>query len=279
MPETAASPGGFAPHTPDMAFATERSPDASAPASDDSDPRTGPAAHPDVSEGFWAPTTKTAGGGLGERRAGERWARLDPGRPGARALAVVGLLAVLLAGGYLWASRPRPQPLTGEVPAPSTAASPTILATSAPTGLVVHVAGKVRKPGVVTLPAGARVADAIQAAGGLRADAGTGSLNLARRVVDGEQLMVGLPAPTTAMPQPGAGPAGSPATGAPAQPLDLNSATVEQFDALPGVGPVLAQRIIEYRTRHGGFRSVEQLQDVSGIGARRYAELRPLVRV
>lgn len=214
-----------------------------------------------------------------ETRAGDRWERLSPGRPGARALAAVGLLAVLLAGGCLWASRPRPQPLTGDVPAPSAAASPTLLAASTPVGLVVHVAGKVRKPGVVTLPAGARVTDAIQAAGGLRPGAGTGFLNLARRVVDGEQLMIGLPAPTTPVPPPGTGPAGSPGTGAPAQPLDLNTATAEQFDTLPGVGPVLAQRIVEYRTQHGGFRSVEQLQDVSGIGTRRYAELKPLVRV
>ncbi|SEG60904.1 competence protein ComEA [Thermomonospora echinospora] len=235
--------------------------------------------HRDVFEDFFEPVSKGTHHVVGEQRIDDRWGRLSPGRPGARALALVGLLAVLLAGGYLWASRPRPQPPAGDVPAPSAAASPTVLAEPTPAGLIVHVAGKVRKPGVVTLPVGARVADAIQAAGGLRPGARTGSLNLARRVVDGEQLMVGLPAPSTPAVQPGAGPTAPQGTGAPGEPLDLNTATVEQFDTLPGVGPVLAQRIVEYRTRHGGFRSVEQLQDVTGIGERRYAELKPLVRV
>ncbi len=193
---------------------------------------------------------------------------------------MVGLIAALIAGGYLWQSRPRPQPVADVIaPTPMTpVASPTALAGPTSAGVTVHVAGKVRRPGVVTLPAGARVADAIRAAGGLRPGAGTGSLNLARRVVDGEQIVVGVPA----APQPGAAPPGAPGVPgvpAPGQPLDLNTATVEQFDALPGVGPVLAQRIVEYRTRNGGFRSVEQLQEVTGIGERRYAELKDLVRV
>ncbi|MBA9006920.1 helix-hairpin-helix domain-containing protein [Thermomonospora cellulosilytica] len=227
---------------------------------------------------------KAAGGGerfAGRRRMadllGERLGRLNPGQPGARALAVVGLVAALIAGGYLWQSRPRPQPVADVIaPTPMTpVASSTALAGPTPAGVTVHVAGKVRRPGVVTLPAGARVADAIRAAGGLRPGAGTGSLNLARRVVDGEQIAVGVPA----APQPGAAPPGTSGVPAPGQPLDLNTATVEQFDALPGVGPVLAQRIVEYRTRNGGFRSVEQLQEVTGIGERRYAELKDLVRV
>lgn len=212
-------------------------------------------------------------------RAGAWAARLTPGHPGARALAVLGALAVLLACGYLWLSRPRPQPSADAVPAPSVVASPVLHPAPSAANLVVHVAGKVRKPGVVTLPPGARVADAIQAAGGLRPGADTGSLNLARRLVDGEQLMIGLPAPTTAMPPPDAMPAGPQDAGAPGGLIDLNTATAEQLETLPGVGPVLAQRIIEYRTRNGGFRSVEQLQEVTGIGARRYAELRTRVRV
>ncbi|GAA2458344.1 hypothetical protein GCM10010191_92820 [Actinomadura vinacea] len=135
--------------------------------------------------------------------------------------------------------------------------------------------GKVRRPGVVTLPSGSRVADAIKAAGGARSGAATGSLNLARKLVDGEQIPVGVRAP--ASPQ-AAAPAGPSAAG-PGTPLDLNAATVEQLDQLPGVGPVLAQRIVDYRTQHGGFRSVDQLQEVSGIGARRFADLKSMVRV
>jgi competence protein ComEA len=127
------------------------------------------------------------------------------------------------------------------------------------------------------------VTDAIEAAGGLRPGAKTGVLNLARHVVDGEQIPVGLPA--TAAPGAPVGPVapggapGAAVGAAPGTQLDLNTASVEQFDQLPGVGPVLAQRIIDYRTRHGAFRSVDQLQEVNGIGERRYAELKDLVRV
>lgn len=201
--------------------------------------------------------------------------RLDPGLPGARALAAVGVLAALVAGGYLWSSRPRPQPVTGPA-VPSAAAGPPLPASPAPASVVVHVAGKVRRPGVVTLTAGARVSEAVRAAGGLRAGARIGTLNLARRVVDGEWIPVGIPAAAGPQAVPGAGAA---AGGAPGAQVDLNAATLEQFQQLPGVGPVLAQRIMDYRTRHGGFRSVEQLREVSGIGARRFADLRPLVRV
>jgi competence protein ComEA len=157
--------------------------------------------------------------------------------------------------------------------------------TSGPTPagtVVVHVAGKVRRPGVITLPAGSRVTDAIRAAGGLRPGVDTGSLNLARRLTDGEQIPVGLPA-VAASPggAPGSAPGVPPAEPGtvPGTPLDLNTATVEQLQELPGVGPVLARRIVDHRTQHGGFRGVEQLREVSGIGERRFAELKDLVRV
>ncbi len=150
---------------------------------------------------------------------------------------------------------------------------------AAPQGEVtVHVGGDVQEPGVVTLPAGSRVADAIEAAGGVADGAGTGTLNLARPLADGEQILVGeeyeQSPPGTAPPAPKAG------AEAPAEaPIDLNTATQEQLQELPGVGPVLAERIIAFRTQNGGFTSVEQLQGVSGIGEKRYAELKDLVQV
>ncbi|WP_374704576.1 helix-hairpin-helix domain-containing protein [Streptomyces sp. NL15-2K] len=147
--------------------------------------------------------------------------------------------------------------------------------------IVVDIGGKVRDPGIHRLPAGSRVADALRAAGGVRPGANTDGLNRARFLVDGEQVIVGTPA---AAPGGGSGgtvvggPAGSAAGAAPAGPVSLNTATVDQLDTLPGVGPVLAQHIIDYRTQHGGFRSVDELREVNGIGERRFADLRNLVR-
>ncbi|MFI6157314.1 helix-hairpin-helix domain-containing protein [Kitasatospora sp. NPDC051170] len=148
---------------------------------------------------------------------------------------------------------------------------------AAPVTLVVDVGGRVRTPGLHTLPGGSRVADALRAAGGALPEADTGNLNLARMLTDGEQILVGEPgagaAPAVGAVS-GAGPPGAVASRAP---VSLNRATLEQLDALPGVGPTLAQRILAYRASHGSFRSVDQLRQVSGIGARTYAELRPLL--
>lgn len=146
--------------------------------------------------------------------------------------------------------------------------------------IVVDVGGKVREPGIHRLPAGSRVADALHAAGGVKPGTDTDGLNRARFLVDGEQVIVGGPAPAPA-PGAGGGPApGGPAGGvaAPTAPIPLNTATADQLDTLPGVGPVLAQHIIDYRTQHGGFRSVDELREVNGIGDRRFADLRDLVR-
>ncbi len=144
--------------------------------------------------------------------------------------------------------------------------------------IVVDVGGKVRKPGIHRLPAGARVADALRAAGGVRSGTKTDGLNRARFLVDGEQVIVGASAPAGPGGTSPGGP-GAPAAGAaPAAPVSLNTATADQLDTLPGVGPVLAQHIIDYRTRHGGFRSVDELREVNGIGDRRFADLRNLVR-
>ncbi|MFG2646947.1 helix-hairpin-helix domain-containing protein [Streptomyces sp. NPDC048436] len=207
------------------------------------------------------------------------------------ALVVVLVLAAVFAAQHFWAGRTQPvrapdvveaAPERGVEPSPSPGASPPAggHGPSAPgtvgAGVVVDVSGKVRSPGILRLPAGSRVADALKAAGGVRPGADTDGLNRARLLVDGEQVAVGAPAaPGPAAP--GAAAAG--ATGAsPAAPVGLNTATAEQLDELPGVGPVLAQHIIDYRTEHGGFRSVDELREVNGIGDRRFADLQNLVR-
>ncbi|WP_407698983.1 helix-hairpin-helix domain-containing protein [Streptomyces katsurahamanus] len=149
--------------------------------------------------------------------------------------------------------------------------------------IVVDVSGKVRRPGVLRLPTGSRVADALRAAGGAEPGTDLDGLNRARVLLDGEQVVVGVPPGAAGTGTPGAvsGTAAAGAAAVPGQPtgpLSLTSATAEQLDTLPGVGPVLAQHIIDYRTRHGGFRSVGQLREVNGIGDRRFADLRSLVR-
>jgi competence protein ComEA len=140
--------------------------------------------------------------------------------------------------------------------------------------LVVHVAGAVHRPGVYRLRPGARVADAVRHAGGARRRADLGAVNLAAELQDGRQVLVPLRAP-------GGGAATAAAGGAtaPGVPLDLNTATLEQLDALDGIGPATAQQILDYREAHGGFGSVEELDQVPGIGETRLAALREKVRV
>lgn len=146
--------------------------------------------------------------------------------------------------------------------------------------VVVDVVGKVRRAGLVRLPTGSRVADAVAAAGGLAPGAAVQRINLARRLVDGEQLLV--PGPQDALPQ---GPAdrgaddGAAAQGGRPATVDLNSATTAQLDALPGVGPVTAQRIVAWRTQHQRFSRVEELGEVDGIGPKMLERLKPLVHV
>ncbi|MHC3475340.1 helix-hairpin-helix domain-containing protein [Streptomyces sp. 7R007] len=142
--------------------------------------------------------------------------------------------------------------------------------------IVVDVSGKVRHPGIHRLPAGSRVVDALRAAGGVRPGTSTAGLNQARFLVDGEQVVVGAPA--APVPAPGPAAAGAASGTGPAAPVSLNTATVDQLDTLPGVGPVLARHIVDYRAQHGGFRSVDELREVNGIGDRRFADLRNLVR-
>ncbi|QNP72774.1 ComEA family DNA-binding protein [Streptomyces roseirectus] len=146
--------------------------------------------------------------------------------------------------------------------------------------IVVDVSGKVRNPGVHRLPAGSRVVDALRAAGGVRPGASAEGLNQARFLVDGEQVAVGVPGAVGGAGVGAGGGAGVVGGGAGAAgvPVSLGTATLEQLDGLPGVGPVLAQHILDYRTQHGGFRSVDELRQVNGIGERRFSELRELVR-
>jgi competence protein ComEA len=197
------------------------------------------------------------------------------------ALVGVALLAALAVSAYVWHGRPQAQEITppSVVPGPASAAPASSSASATP--VVVAVSGRVRRPGVVTVPAGARVIDVLKAAGGPLPGADLGMLNLARKVADGELVAVGVPASAPGAPAAAgteAPSAGDPAGGA-AEPIDLNTATLAELDTLPGVGPVLAQRILDWRTQHGQFASVDQLSDVSGIGDARLAQLRDLVRV
>ncbi|OBF16077.1 hypothetical protein A5725_25685 [Mycobacterium kubicae] len=221
--------------------------------------------------------------------------RADPGRAGAIALAVIAALAVLITVFTLLRSHPAPV-MSAKLPAvePVSSISARPSANGGPDRpVVVSVVGLVHKPGLVTLAPGARIADALQAAGGATDGADTIGLNMARQLGDGEQIVVGL-APVSGQPPTlgssvstgAAGPApASPATSGtsgnpkPGQLVDLNTATVEQLDALPGVGPVTAAAIVAWRQAHGRFTSVDQLADVEGIGAARLDKLRALVRV
>ncbi|MEU6817029.1 ComEA family DNA-binding protein [Streptomyces sp. NPDC046860] len=243
--------------------------------------------------------SERAGIGLALRDRVPVWvlARCGVDRRGVLALGVVLALAAVLAAQHFWSGR------TENVSAPRTVREAParekgagvdtgggggagfVAATGTPGArIVVDVSGKVRDPGIKRLPAGSRVADALKAAGGVREGVRAEGLNRARFLVDGEQIVVGASGAPSAVgvgagPGMGAGPvAGAAAAGAgPSAPVSLGTATVEQLDTLPGVGPVLAQRIIDYRAQHGGFRSVDELRQVDGIGDRRFSDLRARV--
>lgn len=191
------------------------------------------------------------------------------------ALVAVALVASLVVSALVWRGRPQAE----VVAAPPVTAGSVLPAPGGPAGsvapLVVAVTGRVRRPGVVTVPSGARVIDALQAAGGPLPGADLALLNLARKLADGELIVVGMPG---VAPGPSGAAPGGPA-GAGGSQVDLNTATAADLDTLPGVGPVLAQRILDWRTEHGRFASVDQLADVPGIGESRLSQLRDLVRV
>jgi competence protein ComEA len=228
-----------------------------------------------------------------------RGIQVDPGRRGAMAVGAAALVTALVTGWWLFQGRPhaaavspspaipsassaRPAPASGApapasgAPAPSSGA-PAPVGSTAPAGsvVVVDVVGKVRRPGVYRLPAGARVDDALRAAGGALSGVDLSALNLARMLGDGEQIAVGVAGatdPGTVAPSASGGTSG-------AGPVNLNTATLEQLDGLPGVGPVLAQHILDWRAAHGRFDSVDQLREVSGIGPSKFADLKGLVSV
>ncbi|QLL05854.1 ComEA family DNA-binding protein [Mycobacterium vicinigordonae] len=232
---------------------------------------------------------------LSRRRGLVDRVRADPGRAGAVALAVIAALAVLITVFTLVRDRPAPVTSAKLPPVERVSSTRTSAGASPPAGpVIVSVVGLVHKPGLVTLAPGARVADALQAAGGAVDGADMVGLNMARPLGDGEQIVVGLAPPSgkpavlgssvgTGTPA-GPAPSNTPMTSgrtrpAPKEALDLNTATVEQLDALPGVGPVTAAAIVAWRQANGRFSNVDQLGEVEGIGPARLDKLRALVRV
>jgi competence protein ComEA len=261
-------------------------PDPVAPSDRDADD---PDADPNSLLPRWLPDGSAHDGGWLAR------VRADPGRAGAIALAAIAAIAVLVTIFTLMREQPAPV-ASAKLPPVEMAATASRGASAGPSTrpnqpVVVSVVGLVHTPGLVTLAPGARIADALKAAGGITEGADTVGLNMARQVDDGEQIVVGM-APVKGQPtvlgssvSPGSAAAGPPtspsrpAKGAPAAALNLNTATVQQLDTLPGVGPVRAAAIVAWREAHGKFNSVDQLGEVDGIGPARLEKLRPLVRV
>jgi competence protein ComEA len=264
-------------------------PDAAAPSERDDDDRDADT-DPNSLLPRWVPdgSTQHDGGWLAKVRA-------DPGRAGAIALAAIAAIAVLVTVFTLMREQPAPV-MSAKLPPVDMAATASRGSSPGPSTrpsqpVVVSVVGLVHTPGLVTLAPGARIADALKAAGGSTDGADTSGLNMARQVDDGEQIVVGM-APVKGQPavlgssvSPGSaapGPSSStprPAKGAPTALINLNTATVEQLDTLPGVGPVRAAAIVAWRNANGKFTSVDQLGEVDGIGPGRLEKLRPLVRV
>jgi competence protein ComEA len=249
-------------------------------------------AQPDTLLSRWLPDSKSGGA--------SNWmaaVRADPGRAGVIALGVVGVVAVLVTL-FTLARDESPPVASAKLPPVQmvSSASPTPSGPPSPEHpVVVSVVGLVGKPGLVTLEPGARIADALAAAGGPLDGADLLDLNMARRLADGEQIVVGIAAAPgepsvmgssiSAGPGPGPGPATPSESSTPGEPaapdglVDLNSASVEQLDTLPGIGPVTAAAIVAWREANGRFNSVDQLGDVDGIGPARLDKLRDRVHV
>jgi competence protein ComEA len=192
--------------------------------------------------------------------------------------ALVAVLVFLVGARFLLhhgsASSALERPIVGSAEAgPVEAGSGGSVPAGASSRLVVYVVGAVRRPGLYRVSSGSRVADAVARAGGLTRKADPAGVNLAAPIADGEQLVVPARLPVAV-----AAAQGAPVPGvATAGPVQLSVATVEQLDALPGIGPVTAQKIVDYRTAHGAFRSVDELDEVPGIGPARVEQLKGLV--
>ena len=260
------------------------------PGDEDTDEDSGEDSDPNSLLPRWLPDG-SAGGWLASVRA-------DPARAGAVALAVIAAVAVLVTVFTLMRAQPAPV-TSAKLPPVEMASSASRAPTTAPAAkpddpLIVSVVGLVHTPGLVTLAPGARIADALKAAGGVVDGADTIGLNMASQVGDGQQIVVGI-APRAGLPtalgssvssgsaasrtSTAPGGATKQPTGKPAEMVDLNTATAQQLDALPGVGPVTAAAIVKWREAHGKFTSVDQLADVDGIDPARLEKLRALVRV
>jgi competence protein ComEA len=218
----------------------------------------------------------------------QRWlAWLGLGR-----LVLAAVSVVVVSTGLLWLVRTEPPPVESRVPMTSAPAPEATLpvperatdpdrgeASSALVRVTVHVAGAVRSPGVHELDDGARVDDAVRAAGGPMGDADLDGLNLAAPVVDGQRVYVPVAGEIDPASVPSGVPAGAADGAVPSGPVDLNTATAEQLESLPGVGPATAAAIVDDRERNGPFASVDDLDRVSGIGPAKLAALRELVTV
>lgn len=181
-----------------------------------------------------------------------------------RGLAVLFTLSIGIAGFYFLNSRPQSQiPVMDELPP--------IISQAEPAKLIINVAGKVANPGVYQLPSGSRVIDAIQAAGNQLKGVDISEINLARVLIDGEQILVG------ASKYSGGKVAAKKIS--PDNPLDINRATLSQLDTLPGIGPVTAQRIIDYRIKVGRINALDELKKISGLGGSKFEEIKPLLRI
>lgn len=183
------------------------------------------------------------------------------------ALALLAFVAVRASGSDSGQGSPAPVRITGAPRADRRAGSP---ARSAQ--IYVHVAGAVRRPGLFRIPKGARIALAVHRAGGPTGEAEMAAVNLAQRLSDGQQVIVPTAGAVAVAPAGGVG-----ATGAEDAPVSLGAATPEQLEELDGIGPALAERILEFRDENGGFRSVSQLQEVEGIGEKRFEALKEAV--
>lgn len=235
----------------------------------------------------------------------EAWARDTSAPRGVQAraffspkfLAGIAVAIALILGGIHMAMSMAPGSETITVDPPAASQSPTPVAAQSPQAsaspaatptrqagepVVVHVVGQVREPGVITVPAGSRISDAISKAGGLTPNADAAAVNLAREVADGEQIYIPAQGEEPRMPPPGPSPDSMASEGTQKgteSVININTASAEELDELPGVGPAIAGRIVEYREANGPFASVDALTDVKGIGEATLAELRPRVKV